>query len=151
MAVAALADGSKLYVSSERDGVVYVLNTSDPSNPTLITSISTGANPDGLLLNKAQSLLYVANAGSDTVSVVSTSTDTVLNTVLLRPSRLRNAPGATPTGLALSPNGAVLFVSLGDLNAVAVLGVKVSDLQFRGFVPAGWYPSGVAFTGKAGE
>lgn len=149
LAVAALADGSKLYVSSERDGVVYVLNTSDPSNPTLITSISTGANPDGLLLNKAQSLLYVANAGSDTVSVVSTSTDTVLNTVLLRPSRLRNAPGATPTGLALSPNGAVLFVSLGDLNAVAVLGVKVSDLQFRGFVPAGWYPSGVAFTGKA--
>jgi YVTN family beta-propeller protein len=149
LAVAVLGDGSKLYVTSERDGAVYVFNTSDPSNPTLTATIATGANPDGLLLDHSQSLLYVANAGSDTVSVVSTATDTVLSTVLLRPQQLHNLPGTTPTGLALSPNGSKLFVALGDLNAVAVLGVDGSGLTINGFVPAGWYPSGVAATGNA--
>jgi len=70
-----MSNGSKAYVSSERDGAVYDLNTSDPTNPTLTAAIPTGANPDSVLLNQAQSLLYVANAGSDTVSVVNTATD----------------------------------------------------------------------------
>src|SRR5271166_2939395 len=75
LAIAVLSNGSKAYVSSERDGAVYDLNTSNPSNPTLTGAIMTGANPDGLLLNLSQTLLYVANAGSDTVSVVNTSND----------------------------------------------------------------------------
>src|SRR5262249_31017262 len=132
LAIAALADGSKVYVTSERDGAVYVFNTSDPTQPSLLATIPTGANPDGLLLDRTQALLYVANAGSDTVSVVSTATDTVLNTVLIRPERLKNVPGATPTGLALAPNGQTLFVTFGDMNAVAVLGVSASDLTLQG-------------------
>ena len=66
--------------------------------------ISTGANPDALLLNKAQSRLYVGNAGSDTVSVIDTANDRVIATVLLRPEIAKDLSGATPTGLALSPD-----------------------------------------------
>jgi len=122
LAVAALSDGSKIYVSSERDGAVYDLNTSDPTKPTLTGAVTTGANPDGLVLNKAQTYLYVANAGSDTVSVIRTADDTVVNSILLRPEQLKDVAGtSTPTGLGLSPDGRTLYVSLGDLNAIAVI------------------------------
>jgi YVTN family beta-propeller protein len=144
LSIAVLSNGSKAYVSSERDGGVYDLNTSDPTNPTLTGMITTGANPDGLVLNKSQSLLYVANAGSDTVSVINTSNDVVQSTVLLRPPQFHNVAGtSTPTGLALSPNGKTLYVALGDLSAVAVLAVNGTDLNLEGYIPGGWYPTGV--------
>jgi YVTN family beta-propeller protein len=144
LAVAVLSNGSKAYVSSERDGAVYDLNTSDPTNPTLTGSIATGANPDGLVLNQAQTFLYVANAGSDTVSVIRTADDTVVNTIVLRPAQLKNVAGSsTPTGLGLSPNGKTLYVALGDMNAVAVLGVNGENLALQGYIPTGWYPTSV--------
>jgi len=144
LAVAALSDGSKIYVSSERDGAVYDLNTSDPTKPTLTGAVTTGANPDGLVLNKAQTYLYVANAGSDTVSVIRTADDTVVNSILLRPEQLKDVAGtSTPTGLGLSPDGRTLYVSLGDLNAIAVISVNGQSLGLRGYLPAGWYPSSV--------
>jgi DNA-binding beta-propeller fold protein YncE len=147
LAIAALADGSKTFVTSERDGAVYVLNTSDPANPALAATIATGANPDGLLLNQAQSLLFVANAGSDTVSVVRTSDNAILSTILLRPTRLKNTPGATPTGLGLSPDEQRLYVSMGDMNAIAVLAINGFNLELEGYIPTGWYPTGVVAPG----
>jgi len=144
LAIAVLSDGSKAYVSSERDGAVYDLNTSNPASPTLTAAITTGANPDGLLLNPSQSLLYVANAGSDTVSVVNTANDTVVGSILIRPPQLLNVPGtSTPTGLGLSPDGTTLYVTLGDLNAIAVLSVNGSSLGLKGYIAGGWYPTSV--------
>jgi DNA-binding beta-propeller fold protein YncE len=144
LAIAVMSNGSKAYVSSERDGAVYDLNTSDPTNPTLTAAIPTGANPDSVLLNQAQSLLYVANAGSDTVSVVNTATDLIVSSILLRPPALQNVAGSsTPTALALSPNGNTLYVTLGDLNAIAVLAVNGTNLTLSAYIPGGWYPSSV--------
>src|SRR5271165_327582 len=142
LAIAIVPDGSKAYVSSERDGAVYDLNTSDPTNPTLTGVIPTGANPDSVLLNASQSLLYVANAGSDTVSVINTANDLLVGSILLRPSSLQSIPGtSTPTGLALSPDGTTLYVTLGDLNAIAVLSISGNNLSLVGYIPGGWYPS----------
>jgi len=143
LAVATLHDGSKTYVTSQRDGAVYVLDTSDPTNPTLKTKIATGSHPAGLLLNASQSLLYVANAHSDTISAVSTSSDTVASTTLFRFRRLTNYYGATPIGLGLSTDGTTLYAAMGDLNAVAVASVSGNGLTVKGFIPVGWYPTGV--------
>lgn len=143
-AIAVKSDGSRAYVASERDGAVYVLNTSDPTHPTLIKSVATGSNSDGVVLNHAETLLYVANAGSDTVAVIRTSDNTVVSSILLRPPLLANVPGtSTPTGLGLSPDGDTLYVTLGDLNAVAVLDVDGNNLSLQGYIPGGWYPSAV--------
>ena len=38
-AVAAKSDGSRAYVASQRDGCVYVLNTTDPANISLVSTI----------------------------------------------------------------------------------------------------------------
>ena len=143
LAVAAFPDGSKVYVSSERDGIVTDI---DPQKMVRRKDIPTGAHPDALLLSTSRTHLYVANGDGDTVSVVDTATDRVLHTVVLRPAGARGLPGATPTGLALSPDGRTLYVSLADMNAVAVVGLTANgaDGQVRGYIPTGWYPTGIA-------
>ena len=141
LAVAALPDGSKVYVSSERDSLVSVV---DAQKRVKIKDIVTGAHPDALLLSPDGKRLYVANGDGDTVSVVDTKTDTVRRTILLRPAGARGLPGATPTGLALA--GRMLYVALADMNAVAVVTLTADkeDGQVIGYIPTGWYPTGIA-------
>jgi YVTN family beta-propeller protein len=141
LALAVLRDGSKLFVASQRDSAVYVLNTSDPAHPKTKATINTGAHPVALLLNKEQSRLFVANAHSDTISIIDPATETVSATVLLRPEIAKDVAGATPTALALSPDQQTLYVTLSDMNAVAV--VDPNKAELLGYLPAGWYPTGV--------
>ena len=137
--IVVLRDGSKTYVAAERDDCVYVLDTHNPVEPTQAASIPTGAHPVTLLFSRDQSRLFVANSLSDTVSIIDTKTDRVVGTVLLRPSAARDLAGATPTAMALSPDEQTLYVTLADMNAVAV--VDVDDQELRGYIATGWYPS----------
>ena len=141
-AVTAKSDGTRAYVASQRDGSVYILNTTDPGNIILASKITNLSQPSALLLNKAQTLLYVANAESDTISVVDVADDQaqVKATVLLRPSDVTNLPGVSPSGLALSPDEKTLYASLGDFNAVGVIDTAdrpVERLHPRGMVSDG--------------
>ena len=139
-AVAAVTTGvwadKKVFVSSEQRGVVSVVN---PATGRLVRDIPTGTQPIGLTLDRAQARLFVANAGSDTLSVIDTKTDRVTQTLLLRPAGSRGLPGATPTGVALSPDEKHLYVTLGDMNAVAV--VNLPSVTLAGYLPVGWYPT----------
>jgi YVTN family beta-propeller protein len=144
-AVAALSGSPRAFVSSQRDGTVYAVDLSKPAAPRVV-AIPTGSHPDALLLNKAQSILYVANAQDDTVSVVDTAADGVTQTISLRPSTKNGRmPGVSPTGLALSTDENTLYVTLGDMNAVGVIDLKSGKV--KGYIPAGWYPTAVAATG----
>lgn len=150
-AVVAKSDGTRAYVASQRDGCVYILDTTTPANILLVSKIPNLTHPSALLLNNAQTLLYIANAGSDTISVVNVANDqlTVIATVLLRPSNVSNLPGVSPSGLALSPDEKTLYASLGDFNAVGVIDTGTNQLS--GYIPVGWYPTALAATpdGKA--
>jgi YVTN family beta-propeller protein len=147
-AVTARSDGTRAYVVSQRDGCVYVLNTANPGNIVLTAKVTNLSQPSALLLNKAQTVLYVANAGSDTISVVDVANDQarVKATVLLRPSDIANLPGVSPSGLALSPDEKTLYASLGDFNAAGVIDTGTEKL--KGYIPVGWYPT--ALTAAAG-
>ena len=140
----AFASG-KFYVASEQAGGVDVV---DPVSAKVLRRIATGAQSTTLLVsppapnNGGASVLFVANAGSDTVSVIDTATDKVTKTILLRPAEARGIPGVTPMGMAVKGN--LLYVACADLNAVAVADVATGSL--RGYLPAGWYPTAVALT-----
>lgn len=145
-AVAAPAAGpgaGKVYVSSERDALLSVV---DPQARRVTGTIPVGEQPLALLPDRKGARLFVANAGSDTVSVVDTRTDRVARTILLRPDDARGLPGATPTGLALGPDEKRLYVTLADMNAVAV--VELPRGRLLGYIPTGWYPTSVAVTSK---
>jgi len=74
-AVVAKSDGTRAYVASQRDDSVHILDTTDPGNIKTVSKITNLSQPSALLLNKAQTLLYVANAESDTISVVDVAGD----------------------------------------------------------------------------
>ncbi len=132
----------KLYVSSELNGTVTDIGVLDPTKAHVLRSIKTGDHPTFLLLSANQSRLFVVNSGSDTVSVVDTATDKVINTISLR-SR-SGLPGVTPTGLALSPDGRQLYVTLAGKNEVAVVQNPLdSNARVVGAIPTGWYPTAV--------
>ncbi len=60
----------------------------------VVTSIVVGSDPEGVAVDAVTDKIYVANSGSDSVSVIIGSTDKVIKTIAL-PS------GAAPSGLAL--------------------------------------------------
>jgi YVTN family beta-propeller protein len=136
------AGKKKIYVGSERDASVGVVDVRNPEAARSVRAIPTGDHPDALLLDKARKRLFVANAGSDTVSIVDTRSDAVTDTILLRPAAM-TVPGATPTGLALSPDQSRLYVTLADLNALAVVALTGGKGRLLGYVPTGWYPTSV--------
>ena len=130
------------YVASERDGVLDVI---DLANKRLIRKIAVGASPAGMVFNSTQSKLFVSNNGSDTVSVVDITHDQVLDTIMLRPTDLRGLPGAGPTGIQISADDKTLYVTLGDMNAVAA--VDVAKATMIGMIPTGWLPTFALPTG----
>jgi YVTN family beta-propeller protein len=130
---------AKVYVSSERDSVVSVVEV---DRGVKVRDIKVGMHAMSLLFDKAKKRLFVANAGSDTISVIDTEKDRVVQTILVRPDDVRGLPGVTPTNLALSPDEQRLYVTCADMNAVAV--VSLPDGALKGYIPVGWYPTAAA-------
>ncbi|MDZ8108566.1 MAG: hypothetical protein RM338_23485 [Nostoc sp. DedQUE12a] len=128
--------GLKTYVSSQRDDEVLAVNLSTAK----IVRIPVDAQPNKILLSDNQHRLYVANGNSDTVSVIDTNSDRVVQTInLARPKE--RYKGSIPNSLALSPDQKTLYVTLAGENAVAV--VDLNQNRVTGRIPAGWYPNSV--------
>jgi YVTN family beta-propeller protein len=112
-----------------------------------LTSIKAGSHPNEILLNKQGTILFVANANDNSVSVVNTvtrKTVEVISTVLY-PTRLT---GSTTNGLALSPDEKTLYIANADNNCLAVFDVsKPGSSHSLGFIPVGWYPTNVKTLG----
>lgn len=145
----AIKGDNKAYVSSQRDREIVVLDIS--SAPSVIGRIKTTGQPNKMILNKAQDRLYAALDNSDSVAVIDTATDSILEeftttapaAMLLNPRGYR---GSSPNSLALSPSEGTLFVTNGGTNSVAVirLGEAVGRSQVVGLIPTGWYPNSVS-------
>ena len=151
LAVTALADGSKVYVASERDAAVYVIDAKDPAAPRQSAVIATGAHPDALLLNQRRHAAVSSPTPTATRSrSLIRPSDKVIGTVLLRPEIARDLAGATPTGLALSPDEKTLYAALGDMNAVAV-SRRVRAGPSGGGSTAGLCAGGLVSDGRRGD
>jgi YVTN family beta-propeller protein len=131
------------------DGTISVL-AAEPGKWKQRKSIPVGLHPCGMALSPKKKFLYVANANSDTVSVIDTTIDEVVETIACRPEA--QLPfGSGSNALALSPDGGTLYVANGTNNCVAVvhLGGKSAEgngharpaaSRVAGLIPTGWYP-----------
>ena len=141
------------YVSSIRDREIVVVNVG--GTPTVTARIRVKGQPNKMTLNAAQSWLYVAEDQSDTVDVIDTAKNAVVNTIpiisrtAMLPYSLRSYTGANPDSVTLSPDEKQLYVTNGNLNCVAVVALEGTNGGGRvvGLVPTGWYPNSVSFSG----
>jgi YVTN family beta-propeller protein len=133
----------RLYVSLWGQAAVAVVDT---RSFKVTGRWATEGHPNEMVLSKNGGLLYVANANSNTVSVLETATGRTVETLLaeLQPSA---PPGNTPNSLALTADGQRLFVANANINTVAVFDVATpGKARSLGFIPVGWYPTSVRLT-----
>jgi YVTN family beta-propeller protein len=104
--------------------------------------IVVGLHPAGLCVSPDGNFVTVANASSDTLSVIDTHTRKVIETISTRPAA--NLPfGSAPNALAVSLDGRRLYASNGTNNSVAVIDFAPPHSKLLGCVPTGWYPAGL--------
>jgi YVTN family beta-propeller protein len=137
------------YVSSVRDREIDVVDIG--GTPSLVARIAVSGNPNRLVLNQDQSLLYVAEDNSDSVAMIDTGNNKVVAEIeVTAPASVFRNPkgykGASPNSLALSPDGNSLYVTDGGLNAVAVVALDrvAGNSSVEGLIPTGFYPNSVS-------
>lgn len=136
-------DGATVYVSVWGGAKVVAL---DAKTLDVKHEIAVGEHPNALVLSKDGSRLFVACANTNAVWSVDTARGEALEqiSIALYP---KAPPGSTPNALALSPDGRTLLVANADNNTVAVVDVTArTGSRVSGFIPTGWYPTGVAFS-----
>ncbi len=110
---------------------------------TVTHSIDVGLHPTAIAWDEPRNRLYVANANSDTISIIDTAAVRLVNTLPIKPFGLE-LKGVAPTALTVAPDGNRLYVALGGFNAVAV--IDTGRAEVRGFIPTAWYPNHLALT-----
>jgi DNA-binding beta-propeller fold protein YncE len=181
--------GATAYVSSLRDREIDVVNlgetcingTSGPgcvlkATPVVNARIPVKGQPNKMTLNKAGTLLYVAEDESDTVDVIdlnpldigpptqsqpATQYKVIETIPVIAPPATMSTyslmpyTGANTNSVTLSPDENTLYVTNGNLNNVAVVQLNKTNLGVStnqgdhviGLIPTGWYPNSISISG----
>ncbi|HWH94324.1 MAG TPA: alkaline phosphatase family protein [Baekduia sp.] len=147
------------YYGTSTTGSVSVIDTSDPS--AQVGSIAVGLHPTAMFVQPAAApagktkakaqpadALFIANTNSDTISVINTKNDKVVQTIATDPWPSSDT-GYAPTSIAMAENNHLL-VTLGRANAVAVYqynGKPQEPVSYIGLLPTDYYPATVATVG----
>ncbi|WP_197081044.1 YncE family protein [Gordoniibacillus kamchatkensis] len=124
---------------SSASGTVSVV---DLAGLSVKKTIDVGLQPARMTVSGQY--LFVANTNSDTVSVIDTNTDDVVQTIKVEP--YPNAPlGSAPNAVKMV-DGNRLVVSLGRNNALAVYDWNgpAKTPRLLGLVPTAWFPVDIA-------
>ena len=114
-----------------------------------IRQIPVGLHPCGLAATPDGRYVLVANANSDSVSVIESYGDCVVETIGVRPDE-KLLFGSAPNALAVGRDGRTLYVSNGGNNAVALIRLAPPQSRLLGCLPVGWYPAGLAVDAARG-
>ncbi len=109
--------------------------------------IPVGSHPNELCISKNGQFLYVANSDDNSVSIINTKENKVIET--LNAALYPNAPsGSTSNCVTLSDDNKTLYVANADNNCLAVFDVSApANSHSLGFIPVGWYPTNAKIVG----
>jgi YVTN family beta-propeller protein len=135
-AIALSPDGAVLAVANWGDRSMTLI---DSASLKVLGTVTVGSHPSAVAWS-GDGRIFIANAGGDTVSVVSQKTMLVTETI--RTSLDFQVPvGSTPVALAVDSVSKRLYVANADNNDVAVVNIADDDeSKVMGFIPTGWYP-----------
>ncbi len=128
----------------------------DPATGDITKEIAVGLHPNVIIPSKDGRFLYVANANSDNVSVISVAALQVVENIPVRliPGQ-KGYIGDSPNALAISADGTTLYVANGLDNAVAVIKLGAGSsakgsgkTTIKGFIPTEAYPGGLLVDGN---
>lgn len=114
----------------------------NPKTNTIAGTIPVGTHPRGLAATPDGTQVWVSNMGSNSVSVISTSTVKVIGTVAL--------PQSQAYGIAITPDGTTAYVANG-MNAGAVYAINVAKQTLTSTIKVGSGPFKVAVSPDGGQ
>jgi len=134
----AMKPGRKLYVANQGSDDVSVIGTRYNEELKRIPGVTVGRDSSSPLITIALSpdntKAFIAGGNSNSVHVLDTSTDTLVNTWNLSPCR--------PSGVAASPKHNILFVTCsGGINEIWVIDRSTGGIL--GKIPTGPHPTGI--------
>jgi YVTN family beta-propeller protein len=130
---------STRYIASEGSITIIDLQANAVRNEVMV-----GLHPCAMALSPNGRYLVVANAASDTLSVLDVRNEKVVEAVWTRQSP-GDLFGASPNALAFDRTGQTLFVCNGTQNALAVVSFSPGKSKLLGLIPVGWFPGAVIY------
>jgi YVTN family beta-propeller protein len=139
----------RAFVASQRDRELVEV---DLESRRVTRRIPVGVEPTAVVANRTETRLFVANAGSDSVSVVDPDSGRAVAEIptmgppAALPGAVLGLRGSNPNALALSPDERTLYVTNGGNNTLAVIALdaRSDGGQVAGLVPTGYYPHAVS-------
>ncbi|MBY0589590.1 phosphoesterase [bacterium] len=135
--------GTKVRVDGVRhianEGSISVINA---EKNLVEREIVLGLHSCAMAVAPDEKHLVVANAGSDTLSVIDLATLEVVETIWTK----ENASalfGAMPNALAFDATGKNLFVCNGGMNSLAIIEFSPGKSELEGMLPVGWFPGAI--------
>lgn len=127
------------HIASEGSVTVIDLGSGKPK-----TEIAVELHASALAVASGGRYVVVANTGSDTLSVIDTKMDQVVEKIWARQTPA-DLFGAQPNALAFDAKGKRLFVCNGTQNAVAVIQFEPEKKQSKvlGLIPVAWFPGAI--------
>jgi len=112
------------------------------SSDKLVAWVPAGLTSFGAAYDGAMGEVFVTNLGSNDVSVINDTTDTVVSTIPV-------PPGSSPYGVAYDGAKNLMFVTNQRSASVSVISTVTDTIE--AIVPVGSYPFGVAIDAGKGE
>jgi len=106
-------NGKWVYVTGETSNSVTVI---DSAADRVLKTFLVGSRPRDSAFSPDSKWAYVSAENGKTLSVVSTADHEVVKTI-----RFNGAGDIKPKGIAVSPNGNIIYVALGRANSIAVV------------------------------
>ncbi len=106
--------------------------------------IMVGLHPSAVAVSPDGRHMVVANDNSDSVTVIDTRTDEIVETISLR-WHDGDLFGASPNALTFDAKGKNLYVCNGGQNAVAVVAFDPGKSKILGLIPTGWFPGAITY------
>lgn len=143
---AAMSSGSAVRVDAHGVASSGTVGWVDLAAGRQVAEVEVGLHPGDLELHPDGRRLLVANANSDTVTVLDVRDRRVLQQLRVATSDALRYAGASPNGLAVSSDGKTVAVALGGENAVirCRFHAATGRLSIQDRFPTAWYPSAIA-------
>jgi YVTN family beta-propeller protein len=138
------SDGTPIVVDrKDAFAITGTVSVVDLSAGKEVKTVKVGLHPAGMTVSGSH--LYVANAYSDSLSVIDLNTDEIVRTIDLSVPIAGGFFGSGPNSVAVTDDGQA-YVTLGQANAVAVINLQGRDAHpVIGYIPTGYFPTSIAY------
>jgi len=138
------SDGTPIVVDrKDAFTITGTVSVVDLEKGATVKTFDVGLHPAGMTISGSN--LYVANAYSDSLSVIDLNAGQIIRTVNLSVPIAGGIFGSGPNGVVVAGDNRA-FITLGQANAIAVVNLSGRDAHpVIGYIPTAYFPTSISY------